>query len=197
MVASSSNLLLAGGLGLLIGIGGGAAGALMVERAPAPAVVGAEPGIPASVVEELTSALKSLREVLEVRANSPSTPAETRAPAADPGADRLERAVAKLAEILESPRPLPAPSVPSPAVNHRRIQPKQSPLLEELRVRNEKDRSQEFLLWSLDEVCERFGRPDALIPGENRQLTLHYGLGADHAVEFLFVDGMLHWISSN
>ena len=199
MASPSSNLLLAGGLGLLIGIGGGATGALLVDRTPAPAVppaIQAESGTPASAIAALTAELRSVREALEARSSPTSTPGESRAPATDPAAERLERAVTRLTEALESPRASVVGAIPARSVEHENLKPKQTARLQELRAMDPAARSQAYLFWSLQDVLDRFGRPDGFWPQENQQLTLHYQLEDGGAVDILLTGGLVFVIAS-
>jgi hypothetical protein len=202
MAPTNSSLLLAGGLGLLIGVGGGATGALLVERGQPTGPErrtgeGVDPGTISSAIEKLTVEMRAFRASIELHSGEPSTPGEMRVQAANPATERLERAISRLTEVLESPRASSVPFVPAAGVEHERIQPKQTARLEELRAMKPEERSQVYFFWSLQDVLDRFGRPDGFWPQEGGKCSLHYDLGDDHAVDIMLVDGLVFGVYSS
>lgn len=200
MVSTNSSLLLAGGLGLLIGVGGGATGALLVDRDHGPAMlpaVNAEAGASSAAIAALTTEIRNLRESIGASSSQAPAAGELRTPATDPATERLERAIAKLTEVLESPRANPVRSSSSATVEHQRIPPKQVAVLEELRVMNPSERIRAYFFWSLQDVLDRFGKADGFYPQEGQRCSLHYDLGDGRAVDIQFTSGMVYEISGN
>ena len=182
----------------MIGVGGGASGALLVargervlpERAPS---ASEDPGATSSAIERLTAEMRAFRTAIELRLSEPSPPGEMRAPATDASAERLERAVVKLTEVLENSRAGLVPPSPASRVEHESIRPKQIALLEQLRRISVEERNQEYRFWSLQEVLDQFGKPDGFWPDPDHRWHLQYTVEGG-SLQFRFVNGMLFMI---
>lgn len=194
MAAWNTSTVVAAGIGLVFGLCGGVAGALIVGVQPSAPVPSASftstatpPQDPAlrDVLTDLTREVRTLHESLTTRLAEP-----TRSPALASAMPDVDRLVAALEAFAKNANASPATASTSGRNAPALIlptRPRDERLLRELVQTEYVVRSRQYRFLTYQQVLDRFGRPDEV----QSDGSWYYDLSESGELNFKFFDGML------